>query len=132
LDVPIERKLFGRHGLSEGDDVRFESFGESTRGARGRRKPRNAFADPLAEVCGVNRNNFPVAHLESAGNHHVRDGGRVGAGDELVDEVGIGNEIDMAEVNKHEVGAGILFEPAASLKSKNIRAAKRRQPDHLG
>ena len=118
--------------MSEGDDVRFKPVGESARGARRGRKPRNAVADPLAQVCGVNRNNFPVAHLEDAADHHVGDRGRVGAGHELIDEVGIGNEIDMAKIDQHQVGAGTLLDPAASLKSKNLRAAKRRQPDHLG
>ena len=95
--------------MSESDDVRFELFGDNARGARRGRKPRNAFADPFPEICGVNRNNFPVAHLEDAGNHHVGDGGRVGAGHELIDEVGIGNEIDMAKIEEHQVSARILF-----------------------
>ena len=107
-------------------------MGEGARGTRRGRKLRNAFADALAEICGINRNNFLVAHLEDASNHYVGDGGRVGAGHELIDEVGIGNEIDMAKIDKHQVSVSILFQPAASHKSKNIRATKRRQLDYLG
>ena len=112
--------------------MRFEPFGEGARGTRRRRKPRDAFADPLPEICGVNRNDLPVTHLEDAADHDVGDGSGVGAGHELIDDVGIGYEIDMAEVDKHQVSTGILVQPATPLKPKYFRATKRRKPDHLG
>jgi hypothetical protein len=124
-DAPLDRQRRIRHRLGKGDDVRFKPAGKcSCIGCRCG-KPRDAVANAIAQVCHIDGNNLSIANLEHATHDHVGDRGGIGAGHQLIDRVGIGNEIDMAKVEQRQIGAGALLDSAAGLESRgpvNIRA----------